>query len=747
MSEARNSEGFFDETGIKPVRLVDWLNTACSNSEGNGIPPIRLPMIQRDSVWKPHQFMDLWDSLLRGMPVGSMMASLVANGQAVDLITRQLVDIEGPMLELVDGQQRTLAMLSAWPKIGEDLPENEKGLKRRIWIDLADQPASGMQFRFHVTTENQPFGYARMQASGQRVGKLSRDERRQALTDLEEKLGVKLPKDFSELRKILWQNSRPFRSKLPIDLKEVLGHLENIEKLCNFLNEKAREAKCEGLSEDEAKKLPELVERNIKRLIAGAEKFRNLHMPVIEVSKHFDEGTNNDENEADPALAVLFKRVGTGGTELKDKDYVFSVIKHHRPECYTLVEAALNDELIKAIFSPVDLVATAVRLTAAELGKTDYPTITKAEFGRLMKNAECGEQKPPFLDVFVKNIGENGPFLRDLKALLAALSYKGDGDVGLPKHAICLLELEVVQSMLLWMQKSGISQIDEDNRLRMIRYAIYWHLAVHNKDKANREAFEFLKGNDGSTFPDAGLMTMLIKNGRAWRMVPPKTYADDNILKKMIEVPAIKGNGILRGGKRFDVPVLMEGHEPIDEQERSDLYSSVGLYKKFSVDGGSYVHKILLWLQRQYVQDKFETIAPLPGAEEETPYDFDHIIPHDNWNNDGRNDESSIFAFRLHPGNQEAWIGNSIGNVRVWDSSDNRGLGNAAAYERLQRADARQQSAVSDDEGWQACGEGRNWTRDRAIAFQKVVEQRTFNLYKQLYNGLRFNESALDSTK
>lgn len=50
---------------------------------------VELPSIQRGFVWKPKQVEDLWDSLLRGYPVGSFLFSRA-----------------GEKLHLMDGQQR-----------------------------------------------------------------------------------------------------------------------------------------------------------------------------------------------------------------------------------------------------------------------------------------------------------------------------------------------------------------------------------------------------------------------------------------------------------------------------------------------------------------------------------------------------------------------------------------------------------------------------------------------------------------
>lgn len=192
------SDFFNNETGIRPTRLADWLDAACSKNGHAGIPRILLPMIQRGSVWKPHQVMDLWDTLLRGMPVGSMMASEKKDGRAIDLNKRTVQPItnEKPALALLDGQQRTMAMLLAWPRAPVDM-------ERRIWIDLADAPPADKLFRFHFTTKNQPFGFERAGVSGQAVSKLSREDRRKALEAFLKPPGM-MPDKFAERRDWLW---------------------------------------------------------------------------------------------------------------------------------------------------------------------------------------------------------------------------------------------------------------------------------------------------------------------------------------------------------------------------------------------------------------------------------------------------------------------------------------------------------------------------------------------------------------
>ena len=45
---------------------------------------VQLPSVQRGFVWKPKQIEDLWDSILRGYPIGSFMLS--HSGDKYDLM-------------------------------------------------------------------------------------------------------------------------------------------------------------------------------------------------------------------------------------------------------------------------------------------------------------------------------------------------------------------------------------------------------------------------------------------------------------------------------------------------------------------------------------------------------------------------------------------------------------------------------------------------------------------------------------
>jgi hypothetical protein len=61
----------------------------------------------------------------------------------------------GDCIGLIDGQQRTLAMLVGW------IEPAVTSLDRRLWVDFADEPEVGHLLRMRITTPNQPFGFQR----------------------------------------------------------------------------------------------------------------------------------------------------------------------------------------------------------------------------------------------------------------------------------------------------------------------------------------------------------------------------------------------------------------------------------------------------------------------------------------------------------------------------------------------------------------------------------------------------------
>lgn len=768
---------FADGKPVDVVALSDWLNWCSGNSSEQKIV---LPLIQRGSVWKPAQVLDLWDSLLRGMPVGSLMLNKME--PVTDKVIRvrlpgrkDLEELKGTAFGLLDGQQRTLAMLVGWPK-------NNLPMDRLLWVDFADVPSGEHLFRLRLTTENHPFGFQRNSPSA----KLSMDDRRRAKLIYLKQQGIseancKFP-DF--------QNSFPYHSGkcLPVEMSRLISwYLENknfdiwkqnvidheFSKVIQYTIEKDKDGKLEAVSSKGFTTSDilneQIVQSGLERMYKSLETLLQQFLPLLHVDVAKIEGVVAKEGE-DPALAILFKRVGSNGTNLSNEDYVFSVIKHYCPETYELVEklgdyksARLPEYALSSLLQPVDIVSTAVRLAMAQCKSekgaelTDVETIDKNRFQKLLQEnilVDGVDGESEFLrSAFLPLLKEEGKlnlfYLFDEMAEL--LAYKNDSlnDIGLPPHAVWLLKRPLIQVILLWImmaQKNNCVTADiplSTMREDLIRFVLFWSLCVTNPAKASHFSFEYIKRHQkvcAEKLFFKKLYLALSEEGVALSLFSPdKLFTTvPKIVKTNMNSPEY-GTKPLRGWKRFQPKA----------DETNDEEKARALYEKWWRNNSSYQHTLLLWLQREYVSNL--PGSPLAGREEDTPFDYDHILPQAHWYENPKTGDNRILDYMNNDG-AHYYLGNSIGNVRVWSSADNRSDGSAPPREKFSGDDTAEKlkNSLIDEENyklWLVCSEYKDnlkhWSLRRAQSFQEAVEYRTFALYKKFFNDLKFNEWVL----
>lgn len=725
-------KNFFEE-GFSSPRLTEWLDWSAGKDAQNFVA---LPMIQRGSVWKPRQIIMLWDSLLRGMPIGSLMLSRLnavdKHGKPIKVRrvgSKELMDIPpGGGAALIDGQQRTLAMLLGWPNPSVNQKQN-----RTLWIDFADKPAPEHLFRMHVTSTAHPYGFTKADPNA----KLSLRDRREAR------------KSPSTGEQFPWNSHFPIRltdliqTYLDVDRDASLWKIAVLDKLrgANPHREKSWQYFESNFDKWNALKA-------LDRFCLCLQDLFALKIALIAIpDKCF---TDYEVQEGDdPALAVLFKRVGTGGTELSNADYVYSVIKHNLPETFELVESIASGKGFSQLLGPTDIVMTAVRLVAADRGMTDFESPNKSNFDSLRKD-------PEFLKSFLTLV-QFGRLTKALHALTVGLKFNpenGTADLGLPMHGFILGSRQVLQILLRWMlaatkqhaaDDAQFTQVVANSREEMLRFVLYAHLAVPDIGRASAWAFAWIKVNeaiDQSQFPGRELVQHLIARSVekdsdvAWPL-PTK----DIFQRLAISVVEDKTRPML-GGERL-------------QSKTNVTRQDMDVFHRWWSNGNRYQHAMLLWLQRSYV-DRIESNPNEVRSDDEVPYDYDHICPSNHWSNwTGITSKDRLLDFLAKDKNGgHTNVGNSIGNLRVWYANDNRSDGDKPAVEKLKI-----KSGGDDGQGnnlmldsaihtgqvalWNACsGEGSAafWNAERALAFQTAVEHRVCDLYVRYFDELNFGE-------
>jgi hypothetical protein len=300
---------------------------------------VELPSIQRGFVWKPKQVEDLWDSLLRGYPIGSFLFSRT-----------------GKKLDLMDGQQRATSIF-----LGHFNPFNNesstkawsiKGELPVVWIDVKpNSKPNSSKYLIRLTTRSHPWGYQ----SIENWKKLDVPERRKAL-----ELFRKNSENIGGYTSFKNSNVFPFDSCYPIPLcffiesKNIDEVIEKAEKyLPDYFSTKSGgfENKTAFLN------LLRIELRNELSEIFVA--IKNISDPKIK-SNIIEDRVLNEENESENP--TLFVRINSSGTTLTGDDLIYSIYKATFPDTKKLIE-----DIGMNFIAPTQVLSLVSRIVASDL--------------------------------------------------------------------------------------------------------------------------------------------------------------------------------------------------------------------------------------------------------------------------------------------------------------------------------------------------------------------------------------------
>jgi hypothetical protein len=296
---------------------------------------IKIPAIQRGLVWKPWQVELLWDSILRGFPIGCFLLSKNCDGT----------------YDLMDGQQRFNAITCAFSPLKDDS-------QSELWIDIdPDALETTRFFWIKVTTIAHPWGFE----NNDECKVLSASKRRNAL----EKFG-KAPhfNIYHDNKKdnLTLSESFPYMAKAPIPLHymlEACNDSTNEEDFAEYVLFKVKESN-----------------RNFakNKLVYDREKIKYFY-PVFKKVKQYKIYSNvinvqniditDDRQEDASNLEILFNRLNRNGTQITADELKYSAIKVYWPEIRDK-----NNDLAQGIMPPERLVLVVFKLVLTEKNKS-----------------------------------------------------------------------------------------------------------------------------------------------------------------------------------------------------------------------------------------------------------------------------------------------------------------------------------------------------------------------------------------
>lgn len=730
-------DNLFNKNDADFCTLIDYVDTFLSK-DNKYYNYFQLPPIQRNSVWNVSQIEKLWDSILRGYPIGSFLLSPRQEGSA----TRSLYD--GKQIKslsdgyfLLDGQQRTRSLLLGF----------KPNPNARIWIDLNPQLVfdniefNDRKFLLRVLTNYQPWGMNDQNPS-EKLHEFQKLQAREKLNinhihyDYEVKINNGTNKEQPDF--FSW----PIKSTLPVPLDEFINlcggtsgffKLPEWDSVCKLIPKRF-------FSESDSFKEPT---EHYYEIVKAVEKLINtsddrLKSRTVVLLFQNENKTDYVENKQDD-MEVLFRRINAGGTTLQGEEMVYSLLKSSWDDAYELVSNIVNDKLIGYLLSSTGIVMLATRLTRYIQNENDIPNPSVSNFRKWI--GEKGEKK-----TFLKTIqsllihDERGKskLHRVIESFCELVIYKDNHleDIGLPKKLLLSIKPAILHPVFIWIyENKNNKEILESNRINILRYLIYCNLTVEKHDKTSKKVIEVLKSKKGY-FPDKEIYETLIENQLSVPMPSPEEFY------KPFEVPA---DGFFRHWKEiFELP--------------NDSYNS--FRKRFWNDS----KEMLLWFQREYVSKWFKGYDPTSNDAFDTPYDWDHIMPKSHLIVSGA--LPNLYSKNVNLNNKFNWnranYANSIGNYRLWPFWANRKDSNKCHTQKLRICNADfmrdidskalqltsekdffKASAISltDKRLWEdAGGKVRDWPFKRRIAWQLSVEKRTSYLFRIMYDSFEFNK-------
>jgi hypothetical protein len=354
-----------------PLQLIDHL-VFPGAVPGNVKPHIFLPIIQRESVWQPAQVCELWDSLLRGIPLPSLILCKFRNSSDTSIKrddansnpqSSNLKPSDNDYL-LLDGQQRARALLAGLERI-----RDSSVLLQRLWLDLdwphmADPNDSqqtldqhGLRFGFFLCTQASPWGHDRTRSG--------RPDRKKIATAREALFQSHWYPDFSRVGnktgcfdfEIPLEFTWPVEARCPLPFKSIIDHLmqdpsADQASWKNFFVKELESLKknLQPQLENGSNSISRFFEPPLdKTLDRVAHQFLTI-LPALNL------GTINAvvADLRPEELLPAFKRINRNGSDVKNEELFFAAIKQQQPSCDDLARLAGTR------LSPLDVVRGAV---------------------------------------------------------------------------------------------------------------------------------------------------------------------------------------------------------------------------------------------------------------------------------------------------------------------------------------------------------------------------------------------------
>lgn len=758
--------------------------------------PVRaiLPSLQRGFVWKPEQIELLWDSIVQGFPIGSLLLSEIPpsdGGISIGAVEGKGSDgaLENPTHFLLDGQQRATAIALGFNNIWDGRSGVKQG--QALWVDLVKlKDADERVFAFRVVTKSHPWGYSKT-TPGSRV---SAANAREALKFYQLLHGKKVQPHAFDIDEVF-----PWDAEAPVPLALLISSISSCENYTDdgFQKKVSQDLltkiealtiwqKKKNIGDDEwavkaMKKLDTVRgilegenDSGFKDLVTGLRgALKNTEVPAPVLTKHLtgSDDAGGDAKDIHNPVFNLFKRINSSGTTLSREDINYSMLKAVWPEA----KEAIEDKLMKGcqLAQPARMVSLITRLVMMIEGDKD-----EVEFKGLQAELSVSQfrsqlQKDDFKKKLVDFCADEGKLV--IKNIWELLTI---GGYALPKVLAAQISQSADDFMLLlmyWMYRVNEGDgklkgvINKEKTLGFITAVVWFSpelkkcVAVLIKkmkeadqsslhDFFNQEGFsELLNGDDKGVVlmlpiphPDClkkAIHSQVVKD-KEFEEVPIGNDKSSNLWwKKPYMWNHLGGESTPESMRVFFYDKLNNGVSGVNNDQKIRelwwrFFEQVYKNKRF-----------ILYAQREQLKswyDWFDPTQPDQIQDRNRPWDYDHILPY-SW----AHHTSRVFSELPHL--VRIWI-NANGNFRAWPLELNRSKGNDEIIEDKvdgypildTKENVCKASFISTPGKWSELNEvgkdGFNKSGEHWKTFVGISIDRTIEIYEAWYDTLLIDE-------
>jgi hypothetical protein len=737
MTPARTSES----TPLSLLEIASWQFPSLPVQE---TPPssaprmiAAIPSLQRGAVWKPGQIELLWDSILRGFPVGSLVVCPKFEGQAhhsgrhgagwpEELVTHYLLD----------GQQRCNAVALAFLDAIRPRDNGEEPAAT-LWIDLNPAPlppASTRRFCLRVLTTAHPWGYS--------------------LDDSASSLGIGAIRDavasYEDGRRPRLTKSWPHQSSCPVPFSWLVeatfaGH--SGESLWQAVRARCLDA--DVLHLPWAVKAANLIHNSLtgkvsghlQEIAEGMMRVRAHRILALQVPHAVLMGAGPREHASDAAdegrerihnVEHLFQRLNSAGTELRGEELLFSMIKAYWPAIELSFDAITDRQGRNYLPMPGSRLAS-LGIRAALMDQAPASSLPPqpgmASLRSLAAEGGAASQKRAAVQEFlgISIAPKSSAFhscLRQVDDWLLQDSTLPN-DPGMPAvlrsnlaqgaPTIFLLLIHLAQRS----RKEGLSK-DELVLLRrpVLALATSLHWFGINQEAAVKELLPSLHSRPLSAESFLKLLDPFATPGSPQvihRILPPSE------LEKAIPAADPASPGL----PQWRLWQEIVGAKEPGSAARQDRETFTWPF----IDRLLRSRPLLLFAQRHYMERVFGGYDPScvdVWKGHDRPWDYDHILPSNVLHANPRTCREAC----------RQWV-NTIGNLRAWPLEENRGRHDELAEQSIPESCLKDSLILSLEER-SAFSLSWNDVNDpvKAAAFINAARARLLRIYQDWYDSL-----------